>query len=155
MIVGIIYCTPGQGNFLEVLNDNMNKIDSVNNEIYILDNFNLNLYLNDLYILAKKILNNRSVPSDVKSYLEFCTYFGLKQLIKVPIRVTSSSSLIIDHLLASFPEKVTRSGVIDIGLSDHQLIYSTREISRIKRGSFRLFKHYTIDLFEQKLSKLN
>ena len=45
-------------------------------------------------------------------------------------------------------------------MSDHQLIYCTRKISRIKRGShkqkkFRSFKHYTVDLFEQELSKLN
>ena len=45
-------------------------------------------------------------------------------------------------------------------MSDHQLIYCTRKISRIKRGShkqiqFRSFKHYTVDLFGQELSKLN
>ena len=101
-----------------------------------------------------------SVPSDVKRCHEFCTYFGLKQLITVSTRVTSSCSIIIDHILASFPERVTQSVVIDIGLSDHQLIYCTRKISRIKRGShkqikFRSFKHYTVDLFEKELSKLN
>ena len=42
--MGIIYCPPSQGNFLEVLNNNMNKMDSVNNEIYILGDFNINLY---------------------------------------------------------------------------------------------------------------
>ena len=47
IIVGIIYCPPSQGNFLEVLNNNMNKMDSVNNEIYILGDFNINLYFNN------------------------------------------------------------------------------------------------------------
>ena len=106
---------------MEILNDNRNKIDSVNNEIYILGDFNINSYINDSYILAKKNLN-KSVPNDVKSYHEFCTFFGLKQLIIVTTRVTNGSSTIIDHVLASFPERVTQSGVIDIGLSDHQLI---------------------------------
>ena len=87
-------------------------------------------------------------------------FFGLKQLIIVPTRVTTGSSTIIDQVLASFPKRVTQSGVIDIGLSDHQLIYCTRKISRIKTGShkqikFRSFKHYTIDLFKQELSKSN
>ena len=146
---------------MEILNDNINKIDSVNNQIYILGDFNINLYINDSYILAKKnILNNKSVPGDVKSYHELCTFFGLIQLIIVPKRVSTGSSTIIDHVLASFAERVTQSGVTDIGLSDYQLIYCTRKISRIKRGShkqikFRLFKHYTVDLFEQELSKLN
>ena len=119
------------------------------------------MFLNDCYVLEKNnILNSKSILNDVKSYHEFCTFFGLKQLIKVPTRTTTSSSTIIDHILASYPERVTQCGVIDISLSDHQLIYCTRKISRIKRGShkqilFRLFKHYTVDLFEQELSKLN
>ena len=105
-------------------------------------------------------MNSKSIPSDVKSYYhEFCTFFGLKQLIKVPARTTVSSTTIIDHNLASYPERVTKCGVIDISLSDHQLIYCTRKIFRIKRCShkmqFRSFKHYTVNLFEQELSKLN
>ena len=45
-------------------------------------------------------------------------------------------------------------------MSHHQLIYCTRKISRTKRGShkqikFRSFKHYTVDLFEPELCKLN
>ena len=71
-----------------------------------------------------------------------------------------SRSTIIDHILANYPERVTQHEVIDIGLSDHQLIYCARKISRIKRGShkqikFCSFKHYMVDLFEQELSKLN
>ena len=113
-----------------------------------------------LMILTENILNNKSVYSDVKSYHEFYTNFELKRLIKVPTRVTSSSSRIIEHILASFPKKVIQSGVTDIGLSDHQLIYCTRKTSKIKRGShkqmkFHSFKHHKVDLFEQKLSKLN
>ena len=49
---------------------------------------------------------------------------------------------------------------IYISLPDHQLIYYTRKISKIKRGShkqthFRSFKHDTVNLFEQELLKLN
>ena len=86
--------------------------------------------------------------------------FIASQLIKVPTRTKISSSTVIDHILASYPERDTHCGVTDISLSYHQLIYCTRKISRIKRGShkqiqFRSFKHYTVDLFEQELSKLN
>ena len=139
----------------------MDKFNSVDNEIYILGDFNINLFLNDSYVLEKNnIFNSKTIPNDVKSYHEFCTFFGLKQLIKVPTRTTTSSSTIIDHILANYPEKVTQCGVIDISLSDLQFIYCTRKISKIKRGSqkqmqFRLFKHYTVDLFEQEISKLN
>ena len=54
VIVETIYRPPSQNNFLELLNSNMNKINSVDNEIYILGDFNINLFLNDSYILEKK-----------------------------------------------------------------------------------------------------
>ena len=64
-------------------------------------------------------MNSNSIPSDVKSYHEFCAYFGLKQLINVPTRTTTSSSTIIDDILARYPERVTQCGVIYVSLSDH------------------------------------
>ena len=87
-------------------------------------------------------------------------FFGLKQLIKVPKWITSSSSTIIDQVLVSYPVRVTLQGVMDTGFSDHQLVYCTRKLFRTKRGSHKQiklcsFNHYTVDLFEQELSKLN
>ena len=92
--------------------------------------------------------------------MNFVHFSGLKQLIWVPTGITTTSSTIIDHILASYPERITQCGVTDIKLSDHQLIYCTRKISRIRRGlrkqtQLPSFKHYMVDLFEQELSKLN
>ena len=71
--------------------------------------------------------------------------FGLKQLAEVPTRVTCSSSTIIDHILASFPNRVSQQVVIDVGLSDHQ------KVSRIIRGMLkeirsRSLKNYSADI---------
>ena len=106
----------------------MNKIDSISNKIYILGDFNINLSLNDSYIFSKKQknkkeVNNKSIPNDVKTYYEFCTFFSLHQLIKVGTCITCNSTTIIDHILASYPERVTQQGIIDVGLSDEQLIF--------------------------------
>ena len=79
------------------------------------------------------MLQSQSIPSDIKKYHEFCTMFGPKQLIEVPTRVTCSSSTITDHMLAISANRVSQQGVIDVGLSDHQIIYCTWKISRIKR----------------------
>ena len=94
--VGTIYRPPNQSNFLEALNENMNKINSISNEIYILGDFNMNLFWNDSCIFSQKsALNSKSIPSNLKSYHEFCTFFGLHQLIKVPTRITCNSATII------------------------------------------------------------
>ena len=86
--------------------------------------------------------------------------FGLKQLIESPTRITCSSSSIIDHILASFPDRVTQRGILNVRLSDHQLIYCTRKITRIKRSGhkqikFHSFKNYTIDGYEKALVEIN
>ena len=86
--------------------------------------------------------------------------FGLKQLIEVPTRVTCSSSTIIDHILASFSNRVSQQGVIDVGLSDHQIIYYTGKISRIKRGTYkqikyRSLKNYSADIYEEALGRVD
>ena len=54
--VGKIYRPPNQPNLLEVINENMNKIDSISNNIYILGNFNINLSINNSYIFSKKLV---------------------------------------------------------------------------------------------------
>ena len=84
----------------------------------------------------------------------------MHQLIKVPARITCNNATIIDHILASSPERVIEQGIIDVGLSDYQLIFCTRKISRIKRGThkhikFCLFKHYPADLFKEALTSTN
>ena len=154
MIVGTIYRPSSQNNFIELLISNMKKIHSVDDDIFILGDLNINLFLNYFYTLEKKnILNSKSIRSYVKSYHEFCTFFGLKQLMEVPTRTTTSSSTVIDHNSAKYLERASQCGIICSSLSDHQLIYSTRKISRINRGSqkqkhLHSFKHYTAGLFE-------
>ena len=114
-----------------------------------------------LIFSQKKICQiTKSVARDVKSYYEFCTFFSLHQLIKVPTRITCNSATIIDYILASYPDRVIQQGVIDVGLSDNQLIFCTRKISRIKRGTykrikFRSFKHYSADIFKETLTSIN
>ena len=85
---------------------------------------------------------------------------GLKQLIENLTQITCSSSSSSDHILASFPDKVTQRGILNLGLSDHQLIYCTRKITRIKRGGhkqikFRSSKNYPIDGYEKSLVGIN
>ena len=86
--------------------------------------------------------------------------FSLKQIIEVPTRVTCSSSTVIDHILASFPNRVSQQVAIDVGLPDHQIIHYTRKISRIKRGTqkqirCRSLKNYSADIYEDALGRVD
>ena len=86
---------------------------------------------------------------------------GLKQLIQSPTRVTCSFSTLIDHILTSTPSRVSQKGVINVGVSDHQLILGTRKTSRIKIGgahkylNFHSLKHYTTDSYKDALKQVD
>ena len=74
----------------------------------------------------------------------------ITQFFKFLSRVTCSTSTLIDHILTSTPSRVSQKDVINVGVSDHQLMVCTRKISRIKTGAhkylnFHSLKNYTSD----------
>ena len=117
--IGIIYRSPNQSKFLYIFEENLPKLNSSYREIYFLGDFNINLFENGKYVLNKFYSNNKNLDSFTKTYREYCTLFSLKQLIKCPTCVTCNSSSILGNVLASFPDRFSQIGVIDIGISDH------------------------------------
>ena len=62
--VGTIYCPPNQTNFMDIFNKNLFKVDTNNVGMYILGDFNINLWWNNHYIFQK--YKCQSVTNDVK-----------------------------------------------------------------------------------------
>ena len=96
----------------------------------------------------------------MSKYKELCQIFFLKEIIQEPTRITSSTSSLLDHILANAGWKISQKGVIDVGLSDHQLIYCTRKILRTKANMHnqirvRSLKKYTPELLIKELIKIN
>ena len=54
----------------------------------------------------------------------------MSQLIQEPTRVTDKCSTLLDHIIVSKNEKITQSGTIPVGFSDHNLIHCTRKSVR-------------------------
>ena len=122
--------------------------------------FNINLFENEKYVLDKSSSSNKNLDSFTKKYHEYCTLFTLNQLIKCPTRTTCSNSSILDHVPASFLDRFSQNGVIDVGISDHQLIYYTRKNARIKRYcrkqiTFRSIKNHSPEVYQEALRKLS
>ena len=102
--VGIMYRSPSQNNFLEILNITFEKVDVDKKEIYILGDFNINMYHNNRYIVCDdNTISSKFLSHDIKNYYQFCTMHDLKQLIKFPTRVICSNSTFIDDILTSAP----------------------------------------------------
>ena len=74
-------------------------------------------------------------------------------IVKVPTRVTASSSTIIDHIYTSHPKNITESFVSTCALSDHFPVCFTRKInSKISKlnhitTSYRCFKNFNEEAF--------
>ena len=58
-----------------------------------------------------------------------CSYW-LKNIINSPTRITSDSKSLIDLIVTSQPVKVQTSGSIDLGISDHHLIFAVFKVAR-------------------------
>ena len=95
----------------------------------------------------------------IKNYFQFCSLCGLEQLMKSPARVTCSTLSLIHHLLTTFQERVSHKGIIDVGLSDHQLIFCTRKFLHTKIGThkqitFCLLKNNNAEAYEEAVNRV-
>ena len=141
-----MYRPPSQTNFLEILIVTFEKIDIDRKEIYILGDFNINMYHNNRYIVHDdNTISSKFLFHNFKNYHQFCKTNGLKQLVQSATCVTCSTSTLIDHILTSAPSRVSQKGVINVGVSDHQLIpcaEGTRKISKIKAGGAHKYLNF-------------
>ena len=72
---------------------------------------------------------------------------GLEQLINQPTRETLSTSTLIDQVAVSDQRNIVESGVLNIALSDHYMIYCVRKyrgalIGQHKKITTRQMKHF-------------
>ena len=133
--VGIVYRPPKDTKLLQLFAEILNSLNILENEIFVLGDMNINILQNGVNLLEKNASTSKGkivISSDVKNHTEFCPNLELKQLIKVPTRITSNTSTLIDHILASSSEKVGQAGIIETSQSDHQVIFCTRKIKRAK-----------------------
>ena len=131
IVVGVCYRPPKQNDFYELLESVC--IDSnvlMERECIVLGDFNMNLLMTTKNGLLKKLLH-------------FCKVLGLEQLIMEPTSVDMHTKFILDLVLVTDSKKISSSGVLDIGISDHNVIFCTHKISKVKIGSG---SHHSIKL---------
>ena len=79
-ILHYFYCPPSQGCFTETITEHFSKINTNDTEMYLLGDFNINLFSKQKYIFHQ--VNTQSMSTEVKNYFQFCPLYGLEQLIK-------------------------------------------------------------------------
>ena len=106
-------CNVNEG--IGALQNSFRTID-LNNETYILGDFNINFADTE--------------SSAQRNYSDTLLLNNFTQLIDCPTRITPTTSTTIDHILCNHRENVYQHGTIDCGMSDHLVIYCSRKIRR-------------------------
>ena len=158
--VGILYKPPSQTQFLEQMVTEFESLE-LNNELYILGDFNIDLLFNGNCILNKthKIKNHfKDFSPEIKKYNEFCSIYGFKQLINCPTRITCNTSTLIDHILTNAQDNFSEPCVINTAISDHNMIYCTKKILKARcnkhnEQTFRSLRNYSVDVYKQALER--
>ena len=78
---------------------------------------------------SKKRRRKRRTQAIAKRYA-----FHANAIIKYPTCITCRNTSLIDYILASILSRISQHGLINVNISDHQLIYCTRTITKIKTG---------------------
>ena len=153
-LLGVFYRPPNQAEFMVLMVKKFSHLNLKDNEIYLLGDFNINLFQNGKYILNGKRSTTSQGPvhTTINRCRKFCQIHSLKQLITCFTRLTCNTSTLIDHILTNSTEKVFQSSVIDSDIHDHQLIFCTSKVKRVKflkhnNGLLRSLKHYTVNSF--------
>lgn len=149
ILTGAIYRPPKQNSFYQDFeNFLMTKgIDFSKNETIIIGDFNTNI------VGSKK-------STLVKEMNSFMKNNALSQQIKDPTRITEQCKSLIDLIFVSDSIKYSKSGVLNISLSDHLITFCVRKkvhghfVSH-KHVKMRSFKDYTKDKFLAELEKVD
>ena len=163
ILAGILYRPADKNDFVINLEETFTGCGTLaNQECYLLGGFNINLLHNGKNIFGKKEYTSKlkSLPSLTKEYLDFGYSFCLQKLISVSSRIKESTATLIDHVLTNSPHKIIQSGVIEMSLSDQELIYCTRKTTKLRSNKHHelnipTMKNYTAENFIELLNKID
>ena len=85
-------------------------------ELLLIGDFNQGMYTN----FVENRLPNRNL-------VDFCHRFCFVNKITEPTRVTDRTKSILDGILVSHAERYITSGILQLGLSDHDLVFVVRK----------------------------
>ncbi|PFX12217.1 Cytidine and dCMP deaminase domain-containing protein 1 [Stylophora pistillata] len=119
-LVGCVYRPPDDSSFFHSFRDLITNIWLKRKNVILVGDFNS-------YMLHKP--NNRESEYGKRLRWILCSC-GLKNIINSPTRISANSKSLIDLVFTSQPSKIQTSGSIDLGISDHHLIFAVFKVAR-------------------------
>ena len=95
---------------------------------------------------------------DRRALDDFSNCLNLSQLISEPTKITDTSTSLLDVILVTDKHLVVESGVVNVCISDHSLVFCTLSLKVPKPSPHnicvRSYKNYNPDLFSSSVSEL-
>ncbi len=137
--VGVCYRPPDDNTFLEKCDRSLSTLD-VTKETIILGDMNI-------------CYNNKN-SGLTKQYKQILALNNHKQIITTPTRVTDNTANILHHVVCNKDDKISHSGVIETGISDHFITYWTRKHHRHNIGQHKTIKVRSVRNYSKETCKL-
>jgi hypothetical protein len=147
IVIGCIYRHPSQNRqiFHEAIESQLNKLNSERCEVYITRDMNIDFL-------------KYSSDNKTSDYLDMLLNLGYLPIITKATRITDHSTTLIDHIYTNSPQKVAKSGICLVGISDHLPVFCTIEnkLPILKENKYyRDFSKFNNEQFINDLSKIN
>ena len=84
-----------------------------------------------------------------KHICHFYELFNFQQLIEEPTRVTLNTATIIDHIVTTCRRNIVNSGVYQMALSDHYLVYCIHKFNGEVTKDNEVIKTRKMNKFEE------
>ena len=136
-ILGTVYRPPSDYNFFISFYTVLEKVWSKFRNVLIIGDLNA-------YITRSK--NGEIVSIQGKKLLRTLQHFNYSVMNDQPTRVTATSSTLIDHIISSTPEMIEETKCLELGISDHMLVYVSLA-TKVKRPSPKIINARTYSKF--------
>ena len=93
------------------------------------------------------MIGERKYLVNAGQLLRTLDYFNYSIMNDQPTRVTTSSSTLIDHVISSKPETIKATKSLELGTSDHMLIYYVSLKTNLKRPPPKIINAQTYSKF--------
>ena len=117
----------------------LSYLDKEGKEIILLDDTNCNMP-------TKQV--EQFIDINTKHMNGLYELFSFKQLIKEPTRVTLTTSSVIDHIATTNARNIIESGVHEVSLTDHYMVYCIGKLNGAVEKRHKMIKTHKMKNFD-------
>jgi len=110
--------------------------------------------LNDVILLGDfncDRMEPNKPPMDGWDLSDLLDIYNLKNLITSPTRITKTRKTLLDLILTNNKKRILSSGVVDVQISDHSLVFTILRLSaprlQLRKIYARSYKNFNSDIF--------